>query len=44
MIHTIWKGGSLRSWITFGITLAILPLAIASVGGYLWLHNGVRMH
>ena len=43
MINAIWKGGSLRSWITFGMGLAILPLALASVGGYLWLHDGVLM-
>jgi diguanylate cyclase (GGDEF)-like protein len=43
MINAIWKGGSLRSWITFGMAVAILPLALSSVGGYLWLHNGVLM-
>jgi diguanylate cyclase (GGDEF)-like protein len=43
MIDTILKGGSLRSWVAFGMALAILPLAIASVGGYVWLHDGVLM-
>lgn len=43
MINAIWKGGSLRSWVTIGMTVAILPLAASSVGGYFWLHDHVLM-
>jgi diguanylate cyclase (GGDEF)-like protein len=41
MLHTIWKGGSLRSWIAFGMAVAVLPLAVAALGGYWWLSRGV---
>jgi diguanylate cyclase (GGDEF)-like protein len=41
VLHTSWKGGSLRSWIALGMALAILPLAGSAVAGYLILGRGV---
>lgn len=41
MLHTIWKGMSLRAWVAFGMAVSILPLAASAVGGYLILKRGV---
>jgi diguanylate cyclase (GGDEF)-like protein len=41
MLHAIWKGGSLRSWIALGMAIAVLPLAASAVAGYLLLTRGV---
>jgi diguanylate cyclase (GGDEF)-like protein len=41
MLHAIWKGGSLRSWIAIGMAVAILPLGASAIGGYLVLGRGV---
>ncbi len=41
MLHTVWRGGSLRSWIALGMAFAVLPLAVSAVAGYWWLSRGV---
>jgi diguanylate cyclase (GGDEF)-like protein len=41
MLHAIWKGASLRSWVALGMAIAVLPLAASAVGGYLMLNRGV---
>lgn len=41
MLHTIWKGASLRSWVALGMAIAVLPLAASAVGGYVMLNRGV---
>ncbi|HEY4101846.1 MAG TPA: hypothetical protein VGM20_13310, partial [Gemmatimonadales bacterium] len=41
MLHAIWKGGSLRSWISIGMAVAIFPLGASAIGGYLVLDRGV---
>lgn len=41
MLHVIWKGGSLRSWIALGMAIAVLPLAASALAGYLMLSRGV---
>lgn len=41
MLHTIGKTASLRTWIAFGMALAVLPLAAAGGAGYLIIRRGV---
>ncbi|HEY4321512.1 MAG TPA: diguanylate cyclase [Gemmatimonadales bacterium] len=41
MLHAIWKGASLRTWIGFGMAIAILPLGASALAGYLVLDHGV---
>jgi hypothetical protein len=41
MLHAIWKGGSLRSWIALGMAVAVLPLATSAFFGYSLLSRGV---
>ena len=41
MLHAIWKGASLRSWVALGMTLAVVPLAASAIGGYVVLRHGV---
>jgi diguanylate cyclase (GGDEF)-like protein len=41
MLHTIWKGASLRSWVALGMAIAVLPLAASAVAGYVMLNRGV---
>lgn len=41
MLNAIGKGGSLRTWIATGMAIALLPLAVTALGGYLVLGRGV---
>jgi diguanylate cyclase (GGDEF)-like protein len=41
MIEATWKGGSLRARVAVAMGLAVLPLAISAVAGYLILNHGV---
>ena len=41
MLETEWKAGSLRSRVAIAMALAVLPLAIAAVVGYLFPDHGV---
>lgn len=41
MLRTIWKGMSLRSWVVLGMTIAVLPLGLSAVAGYVVIHRGV---
>jgi HAMP domain-containing protein len=41
MLHTIWKGASLRSWVALGMAIAVLPLAASAAAGYVMLNRGV---
>lgn len=41
MLHTIWKGASLRSWVGLAMAIAILPLAASAGAGYLVLKRGL---
>jgi diguanylate cyclase (GGDEF)-like protein len=41
MFHIAWRTKSLRFWLIFGLTLAVLPLAVSAVLGHLLLNRGV---
>jgi diguanylate cyclase (GGDEF)-like protein len=41
MLYAVWKSLSLRFWIGVGIAVAILPLGVSAVAGYLMLNHGV---
>src|SRR5712675_1083035 len=41
MIQAMWSGKSLRSWISIAMAIAVLPLAVSAVAGYLIISRGV---
>ena len=41
MLRATWKAGSLRIWVATGMVLAIFPLALSAVVGYVILDRGV---
>lgn len=41
MLRATWKAGSLRAWVAAGMAMAILPLALSAVVGYMMLDRGV---
>jgi diguanylate cyclase (GGDEF)-like protein len=41
MLNIDWKAKSFRFWLVFGLTLAVLPLAVSAVVGHLLLRRGV---
>jgi diguanylate cyclase (GGDEF)-like protein len=41
VIQAIWSGKSLRSWIAIAMAIAVLPLAVSAIGGYLLISHGV---
>jgi diguanylate cyclase (GGDEF)-like protein len=41
MLNAIGRGGSLRSWIATGMAIALLPLTVTALAGYLVLGRGV---
>jgi diguanylate cyclase (GGDEF)-like protein len=40
VLHTTWKGGSLRFWVFVSMALAIVPLLISAVAGFVLLKHG----
>jgi diguanylate cyclase (GGDEF)-like protein len=41
MPRTTWTSRSLRFWVGLGMALAVLPLCLSAVGGYILLRHGV---
>ncbi|HEX3927510.1 MAG TPA: diguanylate cyclase [Gemmatimonadales bacterium] len=41
MLHAVWKGASLRSWIAVAMGVAVLPLAASGIAGYFYLSHGL---
>ncbi len=41
MLHALWTAKSLRYWIAVGMTVAIAPLAVSAVAGYVLLNRDV---
>lgn len=41
MLQAIWHAGSLRSWVLLALALAVLPLLVSAVLGFVLLSHGV---
>ena len=41
MLHPVWKSGSIRTWIGIGMVVALSPLLLSGIMGYLILNRDV---
>ena len=44
MLHPVWRSGSIRTWIGIGMVVALSPLLVSGITGYLILHRDVIPH